>query len=343
MSVTVKTLALAAGVSRGTVDRVLHNRGNVKKEVAVKIKALAKELGYVPNRAGRELSGFKLSYKIGVLLPSIGNVFFDGVTNGIEEAIREYEELGVEVVFKKVQGYKEEVHLESIDELVSKGCSALCLATMQTEAIAKKIKECQSSGIKVILVNSDIEGSGRICYVGSDYLKAGKTCAGLLSLMKQKEHINILIITGSEKMRGHQQRISGFKNELDRLECNYSIVDTIESDDSDIKAQILVQKYLKEHPEINCVYVTGAAVQGVGSAIIASGRKDIFGIAFDDIYTTVELVRAGIFKFVICQEPFVQGYLSIKRAYLLLSGSNLNRTATDYFTETIIKIASNIG
>lgn len=343
MSVTVKTLALAAGVSRGTVDRVLHNRGNVKKEVAVKIKALAKELGYVPNRAGRELSGFKLSYKIGVLLPSIGNVFFDGVTNGIEEAIREYEELGVEVVFKKVQGYKEEVHLESIDELVSKGCSALCLATMQTEAIAKKIKECQSSGIKVILVNSDIEGSGRICYVGSDYLKAGKTCAGLLSLMKQKEHINILIITGSEKMRGHQQRISGFKNELDRLECNYSIVDTIESDDSDIKAQILVQKYLKEHPEINCVYVTGAAVQGVGSAIIASGRKDIFGIAFDDIYTTVELVRAGIFKFVICQEPFVQGYLSIKRAYQLLSGSNLNRTATDYFTETIIKIASNIG
>lgn len=343
MSVTVKTLALAAGVSRGTVDRVLHNRGNVKKEVAVKIKALAKELGYVPNRAGRELSGFKLSYKIGVLLPSIGNVFFDGVTNGIEEAIREYEELGVEVVFKKVQGYKEEVHLESIDELVSKGCSALCLATMQTEAIAKKIKECQSSGIKVILVNSDIEGSGRICYVGSDYLKAGKTCAGLLSLMKQKEHINILIITGSEKMRGHQQRISGFKNELDRLECNYSIVDTIESDDSDIKAQILVQKYLKEHPEINCVYVTGAAVQGVGSAIIASGRKDIFGIAFDDIYTTVELVRAGIFKFVICQEPFVQGYLSIKRAYQLLSGSNLNRTGTDYFTETIIKIASNIG
>ena len=44
MSVTVKTLALAAGVSRGTVDRVLHNRGNVKKEVAVKIKALAKEM-----------------------------------------------------------------------------------------------------------------------------------------------------------------------------------------------------------------------------------------------------------------------------------------------------------
>ena len=40
MTVTVKTLAKAAGVSRGTVDRVLHNRGSVKKELALKIKTL---------------------------------------------------------------------------------------------------------------------------------------------------------------------------------------------------------------------------------------------------------------------------------------------------------------
>ena len=77
MTVTVKTLAKAAGVSRGTVDRVLHNRGSVKKELALKIKTLAKELGYVPNRAGRALSGIRDRFKIGVLLPSIGNIFFE--------------------------------------------------------------------------------------------------------------------------------------------------------------------------------------------------------------------------------------------------------------------------
>ncbi len=42
MGVTVKSLAKAAGVSRGTVDRVLHNRGSVKPEVASRIKNLAK-------------------------------------------------------------------------------------------------------------------------------------------------------------------------------------------------------------------------------------------------------------------------------------------------------------
>ncbi|MGN1281928.1 MAG: LacI family DNA-binding transcriptional regulator [Succinivibrio sp.] len=343
MTVTVKTLAKAAGVSRGTVDRVLHNRGSVKKELVLKIKTLAKELGYVPNRAGRALSGIKERYKIGVMMPSIGNAFFDGVIDGIEKACLEYEELGVDVIMHKIQGYDEATHLKAIDELRNKGCSAMCLATVDTEAVAKKIKECQALGIKIILLNSDVTGSDRICYVGSDYIKAGKTCAGLLSLISKEDRLNILVVTGSHLMQGHRKRIEGFETELKALNVNYTIQAQIESNDSDIKAQIETSKYLNDHKEINCVYVTGAGVQGVGAAIIATGRKDIIGIAFDDIYTNIEMVRAGIFKFVICQQPDRQGYHSVKRAYQLLSGTVNEQAMDDFYTDTIIKIASNIG
>ena len=87
MKVTVKSLAQAAGVSRGTVDRVLHNRGGVKPEVVLKIKNLAKELGYIPNRAGKALAAYKTPIKIGVMLPSIGNPFFDGCGKDIDFAL----------------------------------------------------------------------------------------------------------------------------------------------------------------------------------------------------------------------------------------------------------------
>ena len=117
----------------------------------------------------------------------------------------------------------------------------------------------------------------------------------------------------------------------------------MESNDSDIQAQIETSKYLNEHQDINCVYVTGAGVQGVGAAIIAAGRDDIIGIAFDDIYTTVEMVRAGIFKFVVCQQPERQGYHAIRRAYQALSNSFSELKLDDFYTDTIIKIASNIG
>lgn len=56
MAVTLKQIAELAGVSRGTVDRALYNRGRVKPEVAERIRKIADDLGYQPNRAGKALA-----------------------------------------------------------------------------------------------------------------------------------------------------------------------------------------------------------------------------------------------------------------------------------------------
>lgn len=343
MSVTLKDLAEAAGVSRGTVDRVLHDRGAVKPEIALRIKALVKEMGYVPNRAGRALASFHRRYRIGVLVPSIGNVFFDEVLDGVNSAVAEFSDLGVEVVISKVQGYSEQVHLEAIDDLVKKDCQALCLSTISTPAIRVRINKCSEQGIHVVLLNSDVEGANRLCYSGSDYLKAGRTCAGMLSLITDgRMKLRILIITGSLHMLGHSQRISGFRDELDSLNVPYEISAICECNDSDILSQKLTAKSLQEDPLINCVYVTGAGVQGTGAAVISSGRNDLICFGYDDIYTTCELVRAGIIKFVVCQQPERQGYHAVKRAYQALSGLISASSAEDFITDTLIKIRSNL-
>ena len=45
MAVTLKQIAEIAGVSRGTVDRALHNRGRVSPEVAARLRQIAQEQG----------------------------------------------------------------------------------------------------------------------------------------------------------------------------------------------------------------------------------------------------------------------------------------------------------
>ena len=62
MPVTLQQIAEAAGVSRGTVDRALKNRGRVNAEVAERIRKIAKEMGYQPSRAGRALAMACLLY-----------------------------------------------------------------------------------------------------------------------------------------------------------------------------------------------------------------------------------------------------------------------------------------
>ena len=73
MSVTSKQIAELAGVSRGTVDRALHNRGRVSPEVAERIRKLADELDYQPNAIGRALVKTSQDFKLGVILQSIEN------------------------------------------------------------------------------------------------------------------------------------------------------------------------------------------------------------------------------------------------------------------------------
>ena len=53
MAVTMQHIADLAGVSRGTVDRALNDRGRIRPEVAEKIKMIAKELGYQPKYCGK--------------------------------------------------------------------------------------------------------------------------------------------------------------------------------------------------------------------------------------------------------------------------------------------------
>ena len=77
MAVTLQQIAEAAGVSRGTVDRALNNRGRINAEVADKIRRIADEMGYQPNRAGRALAMAKRSITIGVLIQAADTPFME--------------------------------------------------------------------------------------------------------------------------------------------------------------------------------------------------------------------------------------------------------------------------
>ena len=89
MAGTIKEIAEKAGVSRGTVDRALNNRGRIRPEVAERIRAIADEMGYKPNQLGRALSMSRNNIKIGVILQGAETPFMKEVLKGIQEACAE--------------------------------------------------------------------------------------------------------------------------------------------------------------------------------------------------------------------------------------------------------------
>lgn len=341
MAVTIKDIARIANVSRGTVDRVLNNRGGVKREVELCVKKIAADLGYKPNRAGKVLAARKKPIRIGCLLPSVDNPFFDDVIAGLRAAEKEVADYGVTVELTAVKGYDIDTHLEAIEGLRKKNIDALCLTTVDVPAMIDKINELVAAGVPVATINSDVRKTNRLFYIGCDYFKSGRTAAGMMAnLLKEKGRT--LIVTGSLKMQGHNSRIHGFCRECKESKLDISIVDVVESQDDNETAYQMTKESLCRYPGINSVYITAAGVSGVCRAVRENGpASKISIVCFDDIPETRRAVLEGTIGATICQEPFKQGYQAIQQMFHFFLESAAPNGGMIY-TGNIIKIKQNI-
>ena len=82
---TIYSIAQACGVSASTVSRAFSRPHVVKPEVRERIHATAREIGYQPNKAARELITGRTGV-IGLLVPDITNPFFPPLIRAIQQA-----------------------------------------------------------------------------------------------------------------------------------------------------------------------------------------------------------------------------------------------------------------
>ena len=169
---TIREIAELAGVSRGTVDRVLNHRGSVNAATAALVNDIAKKLDYKPNRAGIALAAQRKMVRIGVVLFDTGNPFFDEVWNSVLSKEEELNSYNCSVLKKKT-GFSAQEQLQAIAELETEGIDGLVISPFNDTAVANKIDQLQSRQIPVITTNTDIRNSSRLAFVGSDFYRCG--------------------------------------------------------------------------------------------------------------------------------------------------------------------------
>lgn len=337
---TIKEIATLAGVSRGTVDRVLNNRGSVNPATAEKINEIAKALDYKPNKAGLALAAQKKKLKLGVILFSAENPFFAEVLKGVNEKAEDLAGYNCTVLVKQIP-INVDAQLNAIDELLREEVNGIALAPYNDDRIRIRINELYEQGIPVVTLNTDIEYSRRIAYVGSNYTKSGATAAGLLRLMTHDD-VQVGIITGSSDILCHTERIAGFTNTLKPYQERIHIVSIAETHDDEIESYEQTSRLLNEHPEINALFFAAGGVYGGCRAIASLGLAGrLCVIAFDKADTTEHFLREGILSAVICQQPRTQGRKPLDLLFTYLTSGELpekeyNHTAVD------IRILENI-
>lgn len=84
--VTIVEVAEKAGVSLGTVSRVMNNDSHVAPETRERVSAVMREMGYVANRQARGLKGSR-THVIGVLAPDLGTGYIGEILHGIDSEL----------------------------------------------------------------------------------------------------------------------------------------------------------------------------------------------------------------------------------------------------------------
>lgn len=318
MKITLKQIADIAGVSRGTVDRALHNREGINPQVRDRILEVAESLGYKPNIASKQLLNLKVRPKFGVILARNRGGFWDEVHRGVNAAKEELTDYGVTVLLRECNNYTRKEQLFLINQLLDEGIAGLAIVPINDPIIQETLNSVIASGIPVVVFNSEIENVSPLCYVGSDYELSGRTAAGLLNLIAKNQRIELLVCTGSKNMYSHTTRVTSFLQELDRLKVDCNLISTCkiydENETSDGKlAYNAVRDLLEKHPETTAVFTTAGSVSSVADAIRDSGLMDhITHLSFDLDQTSSPALENGTLTAVIDQEPFQQGYQPIR-------------------------------
>lgn len=308
MAVTIQQIADKAGVSRGTVDRALNNRGRINPEVADRIKQIAEEMGYVSKNRKRPAAQ-KEQIRIGVVTQLARSSFMLEVNRGIRQAAKELEEKGIELLVREGLSVDEEEQLVAIDALVKEGIHGLAVMPVDCESIRMKLNWLiEEKKIPVVTFNSDIVGTKRSCYVGMDNRKSGRTAAGLLGMLTGGTG-KILVITGFFSNHVNNERVDGFVEELKNSFPDLELAGVQGSFDDRDEVERIVVNTLLNVPGINGIFAASGGQEGIARAYekLKLERRP-FTVIYDLTPNNRNALADDVADFLIDQEAYVQGY-----------------------------------
>lgn len=341
MAVTIRQIAEAVGISRGTVDRALNNRGRINPELAEKIRQVADELGYVPRPRKKAGTG-KGNLKIGIVTQLASASFMLEINRGINDAREELKDWGVEVSVKSIDSVDEAEQRQAIDELVQEGIHGLAIMPIDCEQIRARLSQLiNEKNIPVVTFNSDIVGTGRCCFVGMDNRRSGYTAAGLLGTLTGGCG-KVLVITGYFSSLLNNLRVDGFVEELKRCYPGLEIAGVQSSFNEMEEVERIIRSAFLNVSGINGILVVSGGQEGISRAFDRLKlEKRPYVVIYDQTPKNEKLLQENFADFLIDQNGYVQGY---RPPYILMNllKKGILPEAEFQYTDIIIKTKYNL-
>ncbi len=312
MRVTLKTIAERAGVHISTVDKVIHNRGGVSKEVEANIRAIIKELGYKTNPAGRALQRSGKRYSIAVLLLDVDAQPY--IAEGIRREMKDVN-FDIELSFHTSPFMAVESQLELLKRAEEDKVDGIILLPNHSRRVEDAVQKIIRKNIPVITVDSDLAGD-RLCHVGHDAVKGARIAGRMMGLFL-RGHGKAAVITNSMSREIYHDQVNTRTTEFAGfIRDNYpeiEIVRYVEGFEDRETTYRETKRLLQEEPDIRGIFIACGGVDAVGRAIREAGKaEETSVVSFEEYPEILDLIRARVVDCTIGGNLVEQGRISFR-------------------------------
>lgn len=310
---TIMDIARRTGLSKGTVDRVLHNRGEVSKKSYDKVMAAVKELGYEPNMYASLLAkSQKRSIAVLLPLPEPGS-YWELASRGIARVSQELRGLGVTARLFTYDPYSEEAFRECCRNVLDSEPVAVLLAPLFKTGTLSFIGELETRGIPFGYVDSKLEDTPYLVFYGIPADKSGCFCADILTGGEKVDEVLVVRIRqDKEPSDPTVSRREGFIAYMQE-HCPETTVRQLFIDPSDPAAtDDILTRFFAEFPKVRHIAMFNSRVHLLVPFLEhhAPGRLRIIG--FDGIPSNLAALRRGLVSMLIAQRPDQQVERALK-------------------------------
>ncbi len=319
MKITIRKIAELAGVSRGTVDKVIHDRPGVSDEVRARVRQLLEEQGYQP--PVRQSAAPSAGLRIAVMIPPTTNHFFEKAQKGIDHmrtqlADRYAREISLEYYYCDGSQITDVISL--LDYIEAQRVDGVVMRGLQSGRLCDRLNRMIDNGIPVVLIDSDTPDSRRLCFVGVDSNISGQVAASLLakSIGGSGE---VAVIGGLPNMHAHRARMLGFEQHMRTDYPAIRVVEAVDCLDQSVIAYEQTVQLLRRYPKLRGIFSVVGCTRDIGQALIDHRAKEVKIVCYNFTNDTVALVKRGVVDFAIGLSPYRQGCeaLRILTEYLL--------------------------
>jgi LacI family transcriptional regulator, galactose operon repressor len=263
----VVDIAAQAGLSRATVDRVLHGREGVRRETVAQVNQAIDELER--QREQVHLSGRTLILDLVMQTPER---FAVASRDALEAELRSLRPAVLRARSHLNEHSDPAAAAALLDAVGRKGSHGVILKAPDHPLVVDAVQRLADRGIPTVTFVTDVPTSRRAAYVGMDNAAAGATAAYLITQWAGRSG-GVLVTLSHSSFRGEEERGVGFRRTLAELAPRRTVHEVKDTDGLDRTILGAVRGALALHPSINAVYSAG----GGNVAILE---------AFDDVAMT---------------------------------------------------------